>query len=109
MSADAEPLEDLARHVGGRARDLAVGGDRRVGRLVGDGDAGEALRLELLELAVVRPTRSSGEHAAAAMAGAPAEKIAEFLHRSRLLSFLVGRWRRCPVPRHAVRRDVRPR
>jgi hypothetical protein len=46
----AEPLEDLAGDVRRRAGDLAVGADCRVGRLIGNGDAGKALFLQRLQL-----------------------------------------------------------
>ena len=50
---DAEALEYLAGDVGSGARHLAVRSHRRIGRLVGDGDAGEALLLQLFELWIV--------------------------------------------------------
>ena len=50
---------------------LAVGGHRRIGRLIGDGEAGETLRLQLLELAVVgRAGARGGEHGGQRKAGA---------------------------------------
>ena len=109
---NAEPLEDHARHVGSGARDLAVGRDRGEGRLVGDGDAGKALRLQLLELCLSSARRLGSatmrQNGCKRHAGMPAQNC-NFLHLfpTPLVFFvlLCG----LPRPRHAVRPDVRPR
>src|SRR6185312_12944963 len=85
---DAEPLEHFPGHIGGSARNLAVGGDRRIGRLIGDGQTRKALRLQLFELGVVGKTGGRcGEHRAKGNTGDAGQNSKSF-HRSRLLWFL---------------------
>ncbi|EGE59279.1 hypothetical protein RHECNPAF_2330097 [Rhizobium etli CNPAF512] len=80
---DAELFEDHTRHIGGGARHLAVGADGGEWRLVGDGDAGKALLLQLFELVIgggCRGGRRNQKHRQAD----GAQNISCF-HRSQLL------------------------
>ncbi|MHC2545092.1 hypothetical protein ACVINY_005804 [Sinorhizobium meliloti] len=85
---NAEPLEDLAGDIRCSTGDLAIGSDGGKGRLVGDGDAREALLFQLLELVLVRGGwrgRSNCHQCGGACRHC--HKISQF-HRSQLLCSL---------------------